>query len=141
MQAFDQSEARAQGRRQQTEPRRGADQREALQLHRQRLGVRAVGNAHVDPEFLHRRVQELFQRRPQAVHFIYKEDVARLERGEHPHEIAGRLEHGTGGGADVDAQFFGHQQRERRLAEAGRAEEQRVIERLLALLRRVDRDL
>src|SRR5438093_3983093 len=122
VEAFDQSEARAQRRGQQTKPRRGADQREALQLHRQRLGVRAVGNAHVDPEFLHRRVQELFQRRPQAVHFIYKEDVARLERGDHPYDIAGPPERGPGGGADVDDKFFGLQQRERRLAEAGRAE-------------------
>ena len=141
METLDQSEARAQRRREQTEPGGGADQREALELHRQRLGVRAVGDTHVHPEILHRRIEELLERRPQAVHFIYKEDVARLERGEHTDEVAGTLEHGAGRRPDVHAELFGHEQRERRLAESRRAEEERVIERLLALLRRIDRDL
>ena len=141
MQPFDEPEARAQRRRQQSEPCRGADQGEALELHGQRLRVRAVSDAHIHAELLHGRIEELLQGWPEAVHFIDKEDVARLERGEHADEISGALEHGAGCGADAHAQLFCHEQRQRGLAESRRAEEERVIEGLFALLRRVDGDL
>src|SRR2546422_963713 len=44
-------------------------------------------------------------------------------------------------GADVHAELARHEQRERGFPEARGPEEQRVVEGLLALLRRVDRDL
>ena len=75
------------------------------------------------------------------MHFIYKEDVARLEGREHADEVAGTLEHGAGRRADVHAQLLCHEQRQRRLAEPRRSEEEGVIERLLALLRCIDGDL
>ncbi len=103
--------------------------------------MRAVADAHIDPELLHRRVEELLERRPQAVHFIYKEDVAVLEPGEHADQVARALEHWAGRGADVHFQLLCHEQRQRRLAESRRAEEERVVERLLALLGCVDGDL
>src|SRR5258706_14647308 len=76
VQALDESEPRAQRRGQQPEARGGADQRETLELHRERLRVRAVGDAHVPPELLPRRIQELFERGPPAVDLIYKKNVA-----------------------------------------------------------------
>ena len=103
--------------------------------------MRAIGDPHVHPVVLHRRVQELLEHGPQPVDLVDEEDVVRLERGEQPHEVPGPLEHGSGGGADVDAQLLCHQQRERGLAEAGGTEKERVIERLATLFRRVDRDL
>jgi hypothetical protein len=75
------------------------------------------------------------------VHFIYKEDIPRFQGREHGHQIAGPLEYGSGRGANIHVQFFGHQQRQRGLAETGRTKEQRMIERLFALLGGIDRDL
>src|SRR6185295_3477286 len=141
VQPLHEAEARAHRRRQQAEARRRADQREALELHRNRLGVRAVGDADIDVILFHRGVEELFERRTQPVHLVDEQDVAALQAGEHAHEIAGPLEHGPGGGPDVDVHFLRHEERESRLAESRGAEEQRVVERLLAVLGRVDRDL
>ena len=95
MKTFDQSEARAERRGQEPEPRRGADEREALEPHRQRLRVGAIGDAHVDAKFLHRRIEEFLERRPQPMDFVDEEDVARFQRREHPDEIPGALEHGS----------------------------------------------
>src|SRR5439155_23267892 len=75
------------------------------------------------------------------LYLVDEEDIAGAERREHPHEISGALEHRARGRADADAQLLRHQERERRLTEAGRSEKQRVVERLFAVLRRVDRDL
>src|SRR5256884_3445975 len=72
---------------------------------------------------------------------IYEQDVPGLEGREQADQVAGALEHGSRGGADVHAELARHEQRERRLPEPRRSEEQRVVERLLALLRRVDGDL
>jgi hypothetical protein len=105
------------------------------------LRVRSVGDAHVDAELLHGRVEEFLQCRPEPVDFVDEEDVAGLEGREHSHEITGAFEHRPGGRPNVNAKLARHQQGQRRLAEAGRAEEQRVIERFLALFGGVDRDL
>ena len=141
MQPLDQAEAGAQRRREQAKAGRRADQREALELHRQRLRVWPIGDAHIDTKFFHRRIEKLLQCRPQPVHFIDKEDVAFLEGREHAHEIARPLQDRAGRRADVHVQLLRHQQRERGLTESRGAEEQDVIERLLALLGRIDRDL
>ena len=103
--------------------------------------MRAIGDAHVDAEFFHRRIEELLQRRPQPMHLVDEEDVARFQRREHTDEIARTLEYRTRRRADVDAQLFRHEQGERGLAKPGRAEEERMIQRLLALFGRVDGDL
>jgi len=90
VQPLDQAEAGAQRRREQAKAGRRADQREALELHRQRLRVWPIGDAHIDTKFFHRRIEKLLQCRLQPVHFIVKEDVAFLEGREHAHEIARR---------------------------------------------------
>ena len=56
-------------------------------------------------------------------------------------EIAGPLEHGARRLAQIDAELVRDDVRERRLAEARRAEQQRVIERFAALPRGRDEDL
>src|SRR5947208_4811766 len=77
----------------------------------------------------------------QPMDFVDEQDVPGLEGREQADQVAGALEHGSRGGADVHAELARHEQRERRLPEPRRSEEQRVVERLLALLRRVDGDL
>ena len=100
-----------------------------------------VGDPDVHAVVLHRRIEEFFEHGPQPVHLVDEQDVARAERGEHADQIARALEHRARRRADVDAQLFRHEQGEGRLAQARWSEEQRMIERLVPLLRRVDRDL
>ena len=56
-------------------------------------------------------------------------------------QVLGLLEHRPRGLAQVHAELVGDDVRERRLAEAGRAEQQHVVHRLAAHLRRADEDL
>jgi hypothetical protein len=56
-------------------------------------------------------------------------------------EIAGLGDHRPGGRAEIDAEFARHDLRQRRLAEAGRADEQHMIERVAARLGRLDEHL
>src|SRR5262249_43981740 len=76
----------------------------------------------------------------QAVDLVDEEDVARLERRQDGGDVALPLERRAGDLAEADAELAPHDLRERRLAEARRAREQQVVERLAARLRRVERD-
>ena len=64
-----------------------------------------------------------------------------FEIGEQRGEIAGLGDHRAGGGAEVDAEFARDDLRQRGLAEAGRPDEQHVVERFLARARRLDEHL
>jgi len=64
------------------------------------------------------------------MNFIEKENFTLFERGKHGGEIALAFEHWAGAGLDRDAQFISDDLRESGLAEAGRAVEQNVVERL-----------
>src|SRR5262249_27412399 len=62
-----------------------------------------------------------------------EEHVARLEIGEQRGEIAGAGDDGAGCCAEADTEFARDDLAERRLAEAGRAEQQNVVHRFAAL--------
>ena len=64
---------------------------------------------------------------------VDEQHVARLEVREQRGEVAGPLEHRARGLAQVHADLVRDDVRERGLAEARRAEEQHVVERLAAL--------
>ena len=135
-----QPEAVAERRRQQAGARGRADQRERRQVERQRARGRPLADDDVEPEVLERRVEDLLDRAVQAVDLVDEEHVARLERGEDRGDVALALERRAGDLADADAELLADDLRERGLAEAGRAREQDVVERLAARLRRVERD-
>ena len=132
VQALLDPEPRAQRRRQHAETGGRADEREPLDRHRDGLRLRPVRQADLDLEVLHRRIEEFLDDRPQAMDLVDEQDVAGAEIGQRADEIARLLERRTGLGVDVDADLTGDQLAERRLAQARRAEEQRVIERLAA---------
>src|SRR6266851_1680166 len=71
---------------------------------------------------------------------VDEQHVALFEIGEQRGEIAGLRDHGARGGAEADAELARHDLRQRGLAEAGRTDEQHVIERLAALACRLDED-
>ena len=90
---------------------------------------------------LHRRIQHFFDHRREPMDLVDEQHVARLQVGQQRGEIAGPLQHGTGGLAQIHAQLAGEDVGERGLAEAGRPEDQRVIQRLAAHHRRLHEDL
>ena len=124
------------------EPRAGrrADEGEPGEVDLHRARRRAGADNEVKLEILHRRIKDLFDRRVQAMNLIDEQDVARLEIGELRREVPRLDDDGSGGRAEIDAELARHDLRQRRLAEAGRADEQHVIERLAARLRRCDED-
>ena len=69
---------------------------------------------------------------------VDEQDVAVLEVGEQRGEVARLGDDRAGGGAKADAHLAGEDPGERGLAEAGRAEEQHMVERLAARAGGVD---
>ena len=86
------AEAIAQRRGQQAGARGRPDQREARQVESDRARRRPFADQQVELEVLHRRIQDLFDRRRQAVDLVDEEHVARFEVREERREIAGPLD-------------------------------------------------
>ncbi len=135
-------EARPQRRRQQPGAGRRADQRERLERHLHRPRARPLADHDVELVVLHRRIEDLLDGRAHPVHLVDEQHLARpagwsasppgRRPSRSPARRSARIAHAELVGDDVG---------QRRLAEAGRAVEQHVIERLAALLRRGDRDV
>ena len=71
---------------------------------------------------------------------VDEQHVVLVQVGQQCGQVAGLLDHRSRRLAQVDAQFVGDHVAERGLAQAGRAEDQHVVERFAALLRRLDVD-
>ena len=69
---------------------------------------------------------------------VHEQDVTLLERGEDRRDVALPLECGAGDRADADAELLPDDVGQARLAEPGRPDEQDVVERLAACLRRLE---
>ena len=95
----------------------------------------------VELVILHRRIEDLLDRRVEAVDLVDEEHVALFEIGELRREIARLGDDRAGGRAEIDAELARHDLRQRRLAQARRADEQHVVERIAPRLRGVDEDL
>ena len=72
------------------------------------------------------------------MNLVDEEHVALLEVGEECREVAGLRDHRPRRGAEIHAEFARHDLRQGRLAQTGRADEEHVIERLVARPRRFD---
>ena len=131
----------AQRRSQKPGTRRRADQRERRQVELDRARGRALADHDVELKVLHRRIEDFLDDRAQTMDLIDEQHVARLQIGQQCREIAGALQHGTGGLPQIDAQLVRDDVRQRRLAEARRPENQHVIQRFAAVARRSDEDL
>jgi hypothetical protein len=121
--------------------RGGADEREARDREPHAAGVGPLVDHDVEPEVLHRRVEVFLDGLRDAVDLVDEQDVALLEVGEQAGEVAGLLDDGAGGDAHVAAELVAEDEGEGGLAEAGRAGEQDVVERLAAALGGADHDL
>jgi hypothetical protein len=74
------------------------------------------------------------------VDLVDEQDLARLERGQQRREVAGALDDRAGGGLDRNLELGGDHVGQAGLADAGRAEQEHVVERLAAGAGRLDRD-
>src|SRR6185437_7057138 len=68
------SESCAERRREHAEPRRRANEREALDRHRDGLRLWAFRQPDIDPVILHRWIQELLDHRTQAMNLVDEKD-------------------------------------------------------------------
>ncbi|MGY3646543.1 hypothetical protein ACVWW2_001834 [Bradyrhizobium sp. LM4.3] len=118
----------------------GADKGEFRQFDLHRARRRAFADDQVELKVLHRGIEHLFHRRAQAVDLVDEEHIALFEIGEECCEIAGLGDHRARRRAKADAELLGHDLCQRGLAEAGRADEQHMIQRLAALACRLDED-
>ncbi len=118
------------GAEQQPRPRRRADERERRQRQAHRARRRALADDEVEGEVLHRRVEDLRHRGREAVDLVHEQHAVRLQVGEDRGEVAGALEHRAGGDRSAHAHLRRDDVGEGGLAEAGRPEQQHVVERL-----------
>ena len=107
-------------------------------LHRPRAGAGA--DHEVEAVVLERGVEDLLDLRVEAVDLVDEEDLAVVEGGQEGGEVARPLDHGAGGALDRHAELDRDHVGEARLADAGRAEEQHVVEGLAARAGGLDRD-
>ena len=125
----------------QARARGGADQREFRQidLHRTRRGTFA--DDQVELEILHRGIEDFLHLRIEPVDLVDEQHVALFQIGQQRGEVARFRNHRAGGGAEIHAEFARDDLRQRGLAEAGRADEEHMVERLVARTRGLDENL
>ena len=73
----------------QSRPRRRSDKRELRQLKLYRTRSRTLTDHDVDVVILHRRVEDLFDRRIETVDLVYEKHVAFFEIGQDRRKVAG----------------------------------------------------
>ncbi len=118
----------------------GTHQSEWLQVQRDGLGIRAGVNHKVYPEILHRRVQILLDDARQAVNLVYEKHVATGKIREDAHQIRRPLERRTGTAVQLRFHLTGDDVRQGRLAKPRRPVQQKVLQHVLALPSRVNRN-
>ena len=119
---------RAQRRREQAGARGGGDEGEGANLHD--VGARGGALADDDVELvvLERGVELFFEDGLQAVDLVEEEDLALAQVGEDGGEVALDLQGGAGGLLEADVELVGDDGGEGGFAQAGRAEEEDVVE-------------
>ena len=140
LEAQQDAEARAQRRREQAGARGGGDEGEGPDLHD--VGARrgALADDDVELVVLERGVELFFEHGLQAVDLVEEEDLALAQVGEDGGEVALNLQGGAGGLLEADVELVGDDGGERGFAQAGRAEEQHVVERFAAGFGGFERD-
>ena len=136
MKLLDYAEARTQRRGEQAEARRRAYERELRQREADAARERPFADDYRERKILHRGIEYLLDVRRHSVYLVYEEHVVRLNIGQNRGEVSRALKRRSGRDAEVALHLLRDNSGERRFAEAGRAVEERVVKRLLALKRR-----
>ena len=93
---------------------------------------RALADDDVELVVLERGVELFFEHGLEAVDLVEEEDLLVAQVGEDGGQVALDLQRGAGGLLEADAELVGDDGREGGFAQAGRAEEQDVVERFVA---------
>ena len=117
------------------------DQRERRQVELDRARAGTLADHDVELKVLHRRIEDLLDDRAQPMDLVDEQHVVRLQVRQQRRQVAGALDHRSGGLSQIHAQLVRDDVRERGLAEARRAEDQHVVERLAPVARGLDEDL
>src|SRR5206468_32482 len=114
--------------------------RERREIERDDARAGALADRDRQAAILHRRVEGLLERTREAVDLVDEEDGSRLQRREEGRDVALSLERRARGLCEGHAELGGDDLGERGLAEAGRAGEEDVVERLAAAACGLDED-
>ena len=114
-------------------PRRRTHDRERAERQAKRARGRPLADHDVEGAVLHGGIEDLLHGPVQPVDLVDEQHVPLVERGEDRRQVPGPLDRGPGRVPDVDAELAGDDRGEGRLAEPGRAVQEDVIGRLLAL--------
>src|SRR6266516_6984404 len=117
-----------------------ADQREGRQVEGQRSRRRALADDDVEPVVLEGRIEDLFDRAREPVDLVDEQDVPLLEPGQDRRYVALALQRRARDGTQPHTELFTDDVSEARLAEARRADQQEMVERLLAPASGFERD-
>jgi hypothetical protein len=139
-QAHGDSETVAQGRGDKALAGRGADQGELGKVDPDGARGGTLADHQVERAVLHRGIEDLLDRWREAVDLVDEQHVAVLEIGEQGGKVARLCDHRPRRGAEADAKLARDDLGQRRLAEARRAEEEHMVERVAAPLRGIDED-
>jgi len=121
--------------------RRGADEREPLEVHRDGPRAHPLTQHDVDAEVLHGGVDELLHHARHPVDLVDEQHRTRLEVREEREQVGRLRERGAAGHLDARAQFVREHGRERGLAQARRTVEEDVSEWFFQLFGSADGDL
>ena len=130
----------AQGGRQHAGPRGGPDQGEPGQVQPDGPGGGALADHDVQGVVLHGGVQHFLHGPGQAVDFVDKQHVPLGEVGQNGRQVSRPVDGRAGGDADVLPHFRGDDAGQRRLAQAGGAVEQDVVQGVVPGQGRLDGD-
>ncbi len=128
LQAQQDAEAGAHGRAEQAGARGGGDEGEGLDVELEGAGAGALADHDVEAVVFEGGVELLLKDGREAVDFVEEEDLLFLDVGEDGRQIAGDDEAGAAGLLEGSAHFVGDDGGEGGFAEAGRAEEEDVVE-------------
>ena len=120
------------GEAEQAGPRGGADKGERANLHHVGARRRALADDDVELVVFERGIELFFQHRLHAVNFVEKQHLALAQVGEDGGQVALNLQRRAGGLLEADVELVGDDGGQGGFAQAGRAEEQHVVQGLAA---------
>ena len=118
----------------------GTDQCKWRERNLDRAGAGSFADHKIEFVIFHRRIEDFFHHRIEAVDFVDEQHIARFEIGEDRGKIACARQHRPRSRAEIYAQFSRHNLRQRGFAKTRRAGEQHMIQRLTAPLGGFDED-
>ena len=126
---------------QQTRTGRRANQREVREIQADRARRGVLSQHDIDGEVFHRRVQYLLDLAVQAVDLVDEQHIALRKTIQNRGDLARLLDGRTRGYLDIHPELIRDDVTDGRLAQSRRAVKQAVIQRLSAVLRRLNIDL